>query len=201
MHVIFLSLFLVSNAVSLHLRQQKKITLVVCLLRWWRIGLHYTHSRSVSLLVLRLQFVITRVILPVEPPGKNCVLRGGDLSCSHQRAMKGASLFIDSADHASYGRYVLNVYGEKLGVSRRESSAKYNIISFRLRKHTYASSSRGRVSLRRHRDRIVMLSLFLSRLIVESVQTNVKFRSESFQRYHRELGTIPQDKVIEMLSR
>jgi len=63
--------------------------------------------------VHRVQFVITHVILPVELPGKNRVLRGGDLSYSRQRAMKGVSLFIGSADHASYGRCVLNVYGEK----------------------------------------------------------------------------------------
>lgn len=118
----------------------KRKSLATSWLRWWKIGWHYTRSRSVSLLVHRVQFVITRVILPVEPPGKNRVLRGGDLSCSRQRAMKGASLFIGSAGHASYERCVLNVYEEKLDVALGESSAKYNIISLRLRKHTYASS-------------------------------------------------------------
>jgi len=47
-----------------------------------------------AVLLGRVQFVITRVILPVELSGKKRVRQDGDLSCARQRAMKGASLFI-----------------------------------------------------------------------------------------------------------
>ena len=152
--------------------------------------------RSVSLLVHRVQFVITRVILPVKPPGKNRVLRGGDLSCSLS-AMKGASLFIGSA---SYGRCILNVYTKRSSTSLGESSAKYNIISLtqaHLRKHKYNIISLTQAHLRKQltRARFVTsvlrsnhyaFSLSLSNNCREG-PNNIEFRSKSFQRYHREL--------------
>lgn len=168
----------------LHLRRRRRITRreFVTLMKN-RLAL----SRGAPLLVHRVQFVITRVILPVRPPGKNRVLRGGDLSCSRQRAMKEASLFIGSADHASYGRCVLNVYGERSSTFLGESSAKYNIISLRLRKRAHASGlTRARfvTSVLRSNRYAFALSLANGRLSRASKQRRV-VRSESFQRYHR----------------
>lgn len=114
---------------------------------------------------------------------------GGDLSCPRQRAMKEASLFIGSTDHASHGCCVLNVYGERSSTFLGESSAKYNIISFRLRKHAYASGlTRARfvTSVLRSDRYAFSLSFASGRLSRASKQRRV-VRSESFQRYHREL--------------
>ena len=137
--------------------------------------------RSVSLLVHRVQFVITRVILPVKPPGKNRVLRGGDLSCSLS-AMKGASLFIGSA---SYGRCILNVYTKRSSTSLGESSAKYNIISL-TQAHLRKQLTRARFVTSVLRSNHYAFSLSLSNNCREG-PNNIEFRSKSFQRYHREL--------------
>jgi len=114
----------------------KRKSLVMSLLHWWRIGGHYTHTRSVSLLVHRVQFVITRVILPVKPPGKNRVLRGGDLSCSLVSA-RWKGLHYSSVRRAMGGVYLTFIRREARRLSVR---VPLSIISFRLRKRTYASS-------------------------------------------------------------
>ena len=125
----------------------------------------------------------------VKPPGKNRVLRGGDLSCSlvlsRQRAMKGASLFIGSADHANYGRCVLNVYTERSSTSLSESSAKYNIISL-TQAHLRKQLTRARFVTSVLRSNHYAFSLSLPNNCREG-PNNIEFRSKSFQRYHREL--------------
>lgn len=188
-------LFLTSAASHGYICDGERESLIVssyARLRLSRVDLHYTQSGS------SWSRAICHYVC--HPPGRSAgqkIHQSDDLSCARQRVMKGVSLFIRFGQPCELWAVYIDtwfVYREKFDVSWRE----FRKVSFHLRKHTYANSLRGHVALHcpAFRDRIDILSLFLSWMIVQATLSFVwvilAIPSRSWM--------ITRDKIIEILS-